>query len=173
MGNDLSAQSFAKSTGWEIIKPANINSLEGHLVASPSISTASPNQIQQHFVSDSDAIFNSPTLTSAVANAKGFQGAAQPLDIPCLDKTPATTPINWTPSPNLQLSNSSADSTGTETQENIQVSITFSEGEIVYNVLASPEAAQPVDQNVAPVETAVQKCRRKQKENEVALKEKD
>jgi len=45
-------------------------------------------------------------------------------------------------------------------------------------VLASPEAAKPVDQNeekssVAPVETAVQKCRRKQKENEVALKEKD
>merc|ERR1712038_2154557 len=161
---------------------------------SPTLSQQSfipgSNQIQQHFVSDSDSIFNSPTLTSAVANATGFQGDAQPLDIPCLDKTLATTPTNWTPSPNLlqedifnsQLSNSSADSTGTETQENIQVSILLSEDGIVYNVVASPEAikptAQPVDQNeekslVDPVETAVQKCRRKQKENEVALKEKD
>jgi len=49
-------------------------------------------------------------------------------------------------------------------------------------VVASPEAikppAQPVDQNerknsVAPTETAVQKCRRKQKENKVALEVED
>jgi len=49
-------------------------------------------------------------------------------------------------------------------------------------VVPSPEANQPTTQpvnqseeksSVAPAETAVQKCRRKQKENEVALKEKD
>jgi len=49
-------------------------------------------------------------------------------------------------------------------------------------VVASPEAikptAQPVHQNeekssVAPAETAVQKCRRKQKENKVALEDKN